>query len=101
MALDMFAVLFGGAVAVLPAFASEVLHIGPEGLGFLRAAPAIGAIIMSIILAYKPPLRHAGSNLLMGAAGFGVCIILFALSRNFTFPSFYSLSADYLIILVL
>jgi len=83
MALDMFAVLFGGAVAVLPAFASEVLHIGPEGLGFLRAAPAIGAIIMSVMLAYRPPLRHAGHNLLMGAAGFGVCIILFALSRNF------------------
>ena len=83
MALDMFAVLFGGAVALLPIFAGEVLKVGPEGLGFLRAAPAFGAVIMSFIIAYKPPLKHAGFNLLIAVSGFGLCIILFALSANF------------------
>jgi MFS family permease len=83
MALDMFAVLFGGAVILLPVFAAEVLNAGPQGLGFLRSAPALGAIIMSVILAYRPPLKHAGRNLLISVTGFGVCIILFALSTNF------------------
>jgi MFS family permease len=85
MALDMFAVLFGGAVAMLPVFASEVLNAGPQGLGFLRAAPAAGAVLMALVLAYRPPLRHAGVNLLIAVAGFGFSIILFAISRNFYF----------------
>ncbi|MEI6822567.1 MAG: MFS transporter [Bacteroidota bacterium] len=83
ISLDMFAVLFGGAVAMLPAFALEVLHVGPQGLGFLRAAPAVGAVIMAFILAYNPPLKSAGRNLLYSIAGFGLCIICFAISRNF------------------
>jgi MFS family permease len=85
LALDMFAVLFGGAVAMLPVFAVEVLNAGPQGLGFLRAAPAAGAVVMALILAYRPPLRHAGVNLLIAVAGFGFSIILFAISRNFYF----------------
>lgn len=83
MALDMFAVLFGSAVILLPAFASEVLMVGPKGLGFLRAAPALGAILMSLMLAFFPPLRHAGRNLFIGVTGFGLCILGFALSRDF------------------
>jgi MFS family permease len=85
LALDMFAVLFGGAVALLPVFASEVLHTGPQGLGFLRAAPAVGAIIMAMILAYHPPVHRSGIKLLWAVGGFGVCIIFFALSGNFWF----------------
>lgn len=83
LALDMFAVLFGGAVALLPVFASEVLHTGPQGLGFLRAAPALGAVFMAMILAYYPPIRRSGIKLLWAVGGFGTCIIFFALSGNF------------------
>ena len=83
MALDMFAVLFGGAVAMLPVFAAEVLKVGPEGLGMLRASPMAGAVLMSVILAYKPPMVKAGRLLMIGVAGFGVSIICFALSKNF------------------
>lgn len=83
ISLDMFAVFFGGAVCVLPIFADQILHTGPQGLGFLRAAPAIGAIMMSIFLIYNPPFKKAGRNLLFGVFGFGVSIILFALTRNF------------------
>lgn len=83
LSLDMFAVLFGGAVAMLPVFAAEVLMVGPEGLGFLRAAPAVGAVIMAIFLAYYPPLKNTGTKLFIGVAGFGLSIILFALSKNF------------------
>ena len=83
MALDMFAVLFGGATAMLPVFAGEVLKVGPEGLGILRAAPMVGAVLMSIVLAYRPPLVRAGRLLMIGVAGFGVSIICFALSHNF------------------
>jgi len=83
--LDMFAVLFGGAVALLPAFASDILKVGPQGLGLLRAAPAIGAIAMSVYLIYNPPLKRTGHYLLYAVAGFGVCMILFAISRNFYF----------------
>lgn len=81
--MDMFAVLFGGAVAMLPVFAAEVLHVGPQGLGFLRTAPAGGAVIMAIFLAYHPPFRNSGKKLFISVAGFGLCIILFAISRNF------------------
>jgi sugar phosphate permease len=83
MSLDMFAVLFGGAVAMLPVFANDILHVGPEGLGVLRASPAVGSICMSLFLAYNPPLRNAGKALLIGVTGFGVCMVSFALSKNF------------------
>lgn len=83
LSLDMFAVLFGGAVSLLPIFAMDILKTGPQGLGILRAAPAIGSVLMAFFLAYHPPLRKAGHNLLIAVCGFGVSIILFALSRNF------------------
>ncbi|WP_074867923.1 MFS transporter [Lysobacter enzymogenes] len=82
-ALDMFSVLFGGAVALLPAFIHDVLHYGPEALGVLRAAPAAGAVMMGLWLARHPPQKHAGRLLLWAVAGFGLCIIGFALSREF------------------
>ncbi len=81
--LDMFAVLFGGAVAMLPVFASDILKVGPEGLGVLRACPAIGAILMSVALTVYPPVRHSGRKMLLSLVGFGVCMIVFALSKNF------------------
>jgi len=87
-ALDMFAVLFGGAVAMLPVFASDILMVGPEGLGFLRACPAIGAILMSVILTFKPPVTRSGPQLLYSVFGFGVSIIVFALSTNFILSAF-------------
>jgi MFS family permease len=83
LALDMFSVLFGGAVALLPAFIAEVLRHGPEALGILRAAPAVGAVVAGLWLARRPPQRHAGRLLLLAVAGFGICIIGFALSRWF------------------
>ncbi len=83
ISLDMFAVFFGGAVSVLPIFADRILHIGAKGLGFLRAAPAVGAIIMSVIQAHYPLFQKAGRNLLLCVFGFGVAIILFALSKLF------------------
>jgi len=81
--LDMFAVLFGGAVALLPVFASDVLHVGPEGLGFLRACPAIGAIIMSFYLMFHPPVHNSGRTLLFAVSAFGLCMIGFAFSHWF------------------
>lgn len=83
ISLDLFAVLFGGAVALLPMFADQVLHTGAEGLGLLRAAPALGAVVMALYLAYRPPMVNAGRTLLWAVGGFGMCMILFALSRNF------------------
>lgn len=83
VSLDMFAVLFGGAVAMLPVFASEVFHVGAQGLGILRAAPAAGSIIMSLILAHNPPFRAAGRNLLLAVFSYGLMMIAFALTRNF------------------
>ncbi len=82
ISLDMFAVFFGGAVSILPIFADQILHTGAKGLGFLRAAPAVGAIIMSIVQTQKPLFKRAGKYLLFCVAGFGVTIILFALARN-------------------
>lgn len=82
LALDMFSVLFGGAVALLPAFIRDVLHAGPEALGILRAAPAAGAVIVGVWLARRPPELHAGRLLLLVVAGFGICIIGFALSAQ-------------------
>jgi MFS family permease len=82
-ALDMFAVLFGGAVAMLPAFIRDVFHYGPEGLGILRAAPAVGAILVGLVLAKYPPNKHAGHILMSTVAGFGICMIAFALATSF------------------
>ncbi len=83
LALDMFAVLFGGATALLPVFASEILQVGPQGLGWLRAAPAVGALMMSATLIRRPISRHAGRVLLVCVAGYGLCIIGFGLSKVF------------------
>jgi len=82
-ALDMFAVLFGGAVAMLPVFASDILKVGPEGLGILRASPAIGAILMSFYLTFYPPVKHSGRLMLLNVAAFGASMIVFAISKNF------------------
>jgi MFS family permease len=82
LTLDLFSVLFGGAIALLPVFAAEILHTGPTGLGLLRAAPAVGAVITSIALTRWPPFAHTGRNLLISVTGFGVCTILFGLSRS-------------------
>lgn len=81
--LDMFSVLFGGVIAILPVFAKDVLHVGAEGLGILRAAPGIGAVLTMLGTAYFPPTRQAWRNMLIGVAGFGVATIVFALSTNF------------------
>nr|MCU0393228.1 MFS transporter [Thermoflexibacter sp.] len=83
ISLDLFAVLFGGAVALLPIFASDILHVGAEGLGFLRSAPAIGSVLMMLFLTYRPIKKQAGSILLWSVGGFGICMILFALSTSF------------------
>ena len=81
--LDMFAVLFGGAVAMLPVFASDILHVGPQGLGLLRACPAIGATIMAVVMMFRPPVKKTGKVLFISVLGFGVSMIAFALSKNF------------------
>jgi len=83
LSLDMLAVLFGGAVALLPLFADQVLHTDAQGLGILRAAPSIGALITSLILARNPPMNHSGRLLLLCVGLFGVSIIGFALSEFF------------------
>jgi MFS family permease len=83
LTLDLFSVLFGGAVALLPVFAAEILLVGPEGLGILRASPAVGAVLMSLIMAHRPPLRRAGRTLLISVAVFGLSMIVFGLSRSF------------------
>lgn len=81
--LDLFAVLFGGATNLLPVFAKDILQVGPEGLGWLRAAPAIGALGVAFVLAHRPPFRHAGPTLLIAVAGFGLATIVFGLSTSF------------------
>lgn len=82
MALDLFAVLFGGAVALLPIFTSDVFHCGPQVLGMLRAAPPVGALLAAIVLTHRPIADNAGAILLAVVAGFGVCMIAFGLSTN-------------------
>lgn len=82
LSLDLFSVLFGGAVALLPVFAGEILQAGPTGLGLLRAAPAAGAVVSSILLTRFPPFAHSGRNLLLAVTGFGLCTIGFGLSRS-------------------
>ena len=81
--LDMVAVLFGGAVALLPVFAQDILKVGPEGFGVLRAAPAVGAFLTMLVTAYIPISRHAGMKLLIAIFGFGLCIIVFGISSVF------------------
>lgn len=88
LSLDMFAVLFGGAVAMLPAFIQDVYHLGPEGLGIMRAAPAVGAIFTGLWLTRHPINLHAGRWLLWAVAGFGICIIGFALTTYFWIAAF-------------
>jgi MFS family permease len=80
--LDLFAVFLGGAVALLPIYAKDILKVGPTGLGWLRAAPSIGSFLMAIQLAHRPPMRQAGKSLLWAVAGFGVATIVFGLSTN-------------------
>src|ERR1700731_4879093 len=78
--LDLFAVLLGGATALLPVFADQILHCGPVGLGWMRASPAIGAFAMALIVAYLPPMREAGKTLLWCVTGFGIATVVFGLS---------------------
>ncbi|WP_235148277.1 MFS transporter [Dyadobacter sp. CY345] len=83
LSLDMFSVLFGGVIAILPVFAEDILHVGPEGLGLLRAAPSVGALITMFAMAHFPPTHQAWRNMLIAVAGFGVFTIIFSLSTNF------------------
>ncbi|HET6471534.1 MAG TPA: MFS transporter [Pseudomonadales bacterium] len=83
ISLDLFAVLFGGATAMLPVFARDVLEIGPEGLGMLRTSPAVGAAVTAAVLAFHPITRNVGTKMFLGVALFGVAIITFGLSNNF------------------
>ena len=83
ISLDLFAVLFGGATALLPVYASDVLHIGPVGLGILRTAPGVGAALTAMWLAFNPVDRHAGRWMFTGVAAFGAATIVFGLSREF------------------
>jgi MFS family permease len=89
MALDLFAVLFGGAIALLPVFATDILQVGPSGLGFLAAAPAVGALVAMLWSTRRPPIKNSGKIFLGVVSGFGVSMIVFALSQNF----FLSLAA--------
>jgi MFS family permease len=83
IALDLVAVLFGGAVALLPVFAKDILDVGPVGLGVLRSAPAVGALVAAILIARRPLGRHAGRTLLIAVAVFGASVVVFGLSRSF------------------
>jgi len=90
LSLDMLAVLFGGATALLPVYARDILKVGPEGLGWLRAAPAFGALVVSLTIAYRAPLKKAGLALLWAVAGFGLATIAFGVSKSFGL-SFFAL----------
>ncbi len=81
--LDMFAVLFGGAVTLLPVYATDILKVGAQGLGLMRAAPSIGAMIMAFFLVHLPSLKNAGRTLLIAVSGFGLATIVFGLSNSF------------------
>jgi MFS family permease len=83
ISLDLFSVLFGGVVAILPVFAEDILHVGAEGLGFLRAAPSVGAVLTLAIMTYYPPIHNAWRNMLLAVVGFGIATIVFSLSTNF------------------
>jgi MFS family permease len=88
VSLDLFAVLLGGATALLPMFARDILHVGPEGLGVLRAAPAAGAVAVSIVLSRWPLRKRVGRTLLIAVALFGVCMVTFGLSTSFLLSMF-------------
>lgn len=90
MALDLFAVFFGGAAALLPIFATEILHVGPTGFAFMRAAISVGSLLAMLVAVRHPPREHAGFALHVAIAGFGLFIIVFALSRNY-FLSLFAL----------
>ncbi|GCF11281.1 MFS transporter [Dictyobacter arantiisoli] len=81
--LDLFAVLLGGATTLLPVFSRDILHVGPTGLGWLRAAPSVGALCVAFVLTHRPPFKHAGPILLLAVAGFGIATIIFGLSHFF------------------
>jgi MFS family permease len=83
LSLDLFAVFFGGATALLPYFSDVILNAGPKGLGLLRAAPALGAIVLLLFVTFLPLKRQQGRTMLLSVAGFGICIVLFGLSRHF------------------
>lgn len=93
ISLDLFAMLLGGATALLPIFARDILHTGPEGLGLLRSAPGVGAVIVGLVLARVPITRHAGAKLLGAVAVFGFAIIVFALTSSF-WPAFLALAVS-------
>ncbi len=86
--LDLIAVLFGGAMAMLPIFASEILEVGEKGYGFLRAAPFAGSVVMALYMTRHPPVHNSGRKLMICVAGFSICMIVFALSKNFIFSLF-------------
>jgi MFS family permease len=88
ISLDLFAVLLGGAVALLPVYAQEILHVGPIGLGWLRAAEGIGAVVMAIVLAYFPLRRRSGATMLACVGVYGVAIIVFGVSHSFVLSMF-------------
>ena len=79
--LDLFAVLLGGATALLPVYATDILHVGAVGFGWLKAAPAIGAFVTAMVIAHAPPMKHAGRAMLLAVAGFGVATIVFGVSK--------------------
>ena len=83
VSLDLFAVLLGGATAMLPAFAYDVLHVGDEGLGLMRAAPALGASLVAVYLGFRPIARNVGAKMLWAVAGYGLATLVFGLSANF------------------
>jgi MFS family permease len=85
MMLDMFAVLLGGATAMMPIYAKDILQVGPQGLGWLMTAPSIGAFTMALVQAHRRPMERAGRSLLLAVAGFGIVTIVFGLSTNFWF----------------
>jgi predicted MFS family arabinose efflux permease len=95
ISLDLFAVLFGGAVALLPAFARSILHVGPAGLGVLRSATAVGALAGAILLTRRPLGRHAGRTLLFAVGTFGVGIVVFGVSHSFALSAVALVVAGY------
>jgi MFS family permease len=83
ISLDLFSVLFGGVIAILPIYAEDILKVGAEGLGVLRAAPSVGAVVTMVTLVYFPPLKHAWRNLILAITGFGLATLVFGVSTNF------------------
>jgi MFS family permease len=83
ISLDMFSVMFGGVIAILPIFAQDILNVGPEGLGILRMTPSVGAVLVLLVMTKHPPMKHAWRTLLFVVAGFGIATLVFAVSKNF------------------